>query len=99
MLRARGKAKAKAATAKAKAKARAARVSHNQRRDRRRAAVRELNSFADATGARPIPAKTATAKDVEQLVRVLQRRTTIILHLSLGQEAARVCFPEKSPQL
>ena len=74
MLRARGKAKAKAATAKAKAKARAARVSHNQRRDRRRAAVRELNSFADATGARPIPAKTATAKDVEQLVRVLQRR-------------------------
>ena len=67
-------AKAKA-HAKAKAKARARRVaSHNQRRDRRRAAVRELNAFATGVGHRPICAKTATAADVERLVRVLQRR-------------------------
>ena len=84
MLRARGKAKALAATAKAKAKARTARVLHNQRRDRRRAAVRALNAFAEEAGARPVPAKTATAEDVEQLVRVLQRR------MSTEEQAARL---------
>ena len=70
----RGQVKAKA---KGKAKARAARtLSHNQRRDRRRAAVRVLNTYAEEAGARPIAAKSATGEEVERLVRVLQRRMT-----------------------
>ena len=69
-----GIAKAKAKTkvkAKSKAKARLRILSANGRRDSRRAAVRELNGFAEETGARPVSAKTATAKEIEGLVRVL----------------------------
>ena len=70
----RGKAKAKA---KGQAKATAARTpAHNQCRDRRRAAVRMLNTYAEEAGALPIAAKTATGEEVECLVRVLQRRMT-----------------------
>ena len=57
--------------ARAKSKARARIVSSNERRYNRRVAVRELSAFAQETGARPVSAKTATAEEVEGLVRVL----------------------------
>ena len=61
-----GIAKAKAKTkvkAKSKAKARLRILSANGRRDSRRAAVRELNGFAQETGARPVSiAKHSKAK-------------------------------------
>ena len=82
-----GIAKAKAKTkvmAKSKAKARLRILSANGRRDSRRAAVRELNGFAEETGARPVSAKTATAKEIEGLVRVLQRR------MQTDEQAARL---------
>ena len=78
MPRISGKAKARGkalAAGKAKAKAFAAeRLAHNRRRDQCRAAVRELNAFAAQVGANPVPAKSASAEQVEGLVRVLQRR-------------------------
>ena len=81
---AKAKAKARAKTKKAKARPRARIVAANERRDSRRAAVRELNGFAKETGARPVSAKTATAKEIEGLVRVLQRR------MQTDEQAARL---------
>jgi len=67
------------AKAKAKAKARAQRAAQveasNERRDRRVAAVRELNRLAAEVGAKPVNRHRPTAAKVETLVRVLQRRS------------------------
>ena len=73
-----GKAKAKAqAKGKARAKARPAwQAAGNERKGRRNAAVRRLNTLAAEAGLPTTSLRRARSTDVEQLARRLQRRSS-----------------------